>query len=308
MVAQLTLKKYWKIKDMSIQKYKAFIKTIEHSSVTKAAEELGYTQSAVSKMISDLEQDWNMKLIHRYRSGAVITSDGIAIMPHIRDILNGYDNLQQTIVELQGLKAGTLRIGSFTSLSTNLLPMILKSFHEKHPNVQIKLFNGEYNDIIEWLRMGTIDCGFVALPVPVDIETTPFFIDSLVAVVPTKSNYARNKKFYLSDLAHETLIHLKEEKDHEIKDFIERSGVMPANVFDVTNDYSILSMVESGLGVSIIHDLMLYPMRYNVLRLPLDKKRQIDIALATKKDTAPSSLTRMFMDHALSNVGKYVRK
>ena len=293
---------------MSIQKYKAFIKTIEHSSVTKAAEELGYTQSAVSKMISDLEHDWNMTLIHRYRSGAVITSEGIAIMPHIRDILNGYENLNQTIEELQGLKAGTLRIGSFTSLSTNLLPLILKSFHEKHPNVQIQLFNGEYNDIIDWLRAGTIDCGFVALPVPVDIEATPFFIDSLVAVVPPKSNYAKNKKFYLSDLANETLIQLKEEKDHEISYFIERSGVMPGNVFDVTNDYSILSMVESGLGVSIIHDLMLYPMRYNVHRLTLDKKKQIDIALATKKETTPSSLTRMFMDHALSNVNRFLRR
>ena len=61
---------------MSIRKYIAYLRTVETGSITQAANELGYTQSAVSKMISDLEQDWQVKLLTRNHSGIEISSDG----------------------------------------------------------------------------------------------------------------------------------------------------------------------------------------------------------------------------------------
>ena len=78
---------------MSIRKYIAYLRTVETGSITQAANELGYTQSAVSKMISDLEQDWQVKLLTRNHSGIEISSDGMVLLPTIREIVKDYEDL-----------------------------------------------------------------------------------------------------------------------------------------------------------------------------------------------------------------------
>ena len=123
---------------MSIRKYIAYLRTVETGSITQAANELGYTQSAVSKMISDLEQDWQVKLLTRNHSGIEISSDGMVLLPTIREIVKDYEDLNFAVSELHGVQSGTLRLGCFTSLAISLLPEILKDFHQTYPNIQIR--------------------------------------------------------------------------------------------------------------------------------------------------------------------------
>lgn len=169
---------------MSIRKYIAYLRTVETGSITQAANELGYTQSAVSKMISDLEQDWQVKLLTRNHSGIEISSDGMVLLPTIREIVKDYEDLNFAVSELHGVQSGTLRLGCFTSLAVSLLPEILKDFHQTYPNIQIQLMTGEYYEISEWLRRGAIDCGFLAIPASNDFETTPILHDTMVAILP----------------------------------------------------------------------------------------------------------------------------
>ena len=293
---------------MGIQKYRAFLKVVDTGSVTRAAEELGYTQSAVSRMLKELEKEWGIHLVHRYRSGAVITSEGIAILPHVREMLAAYDNIFATAAEIKGLRAGTLRIGSFTSLSTNLLPLILRAFRNEHPQIQIELLNGEYNEVADWLRTNRVDCGFLSMPVEADLDATLFFRDQLVAIVPLGSPYADRRRFHLDDLASENMVMLKEEQDDEINVFLESHNVKVRTVYEVSNDYSILTMVEMGMGVSVVHDLILHPPRYQVKRLTLDVRRPIDIGIAVKKNSTPSTLTKLFMEFALSHVDTIAKR
>ena len=88
---------------MSIRKYIAYLRTVETGSITQAANELGYTQSAVSKMISDLEQDWQVKLLTRNHSGIEISSDGMVLLPTIREIVKDYEDLNFAVSELHGV-------------------------------------------------------------------------------------------------------------------------------------------------------------------------------------------------------------
>jgi len=98
---------------MSIRKYIAYLRTVETGSITQAANELGYTQSAVSKMISDLEQDWQVKLLTRNHSGIEISSDGMVLLPTIREIVKDYEDLNFAVSELHGVQSGTLRLGAY---------------------------------------------------------------------------------------------------------------------------------------------------------------------------------------------------
>ena len=195
---------------MSIRKYIAYLRTVETGSITQAANELGYTQSAVSKMISDLEQDWQGKLLTRN-----LSSDGMVLLPTIREIVKDYEDLNFAVSELHGVQSGTLRLGCFTSLAISLLPEILKDFHQTYPNIQIQLMTGEYYEISEWLRRGAIDCGFLAIPASNDFETTPILHDTMVAILPKDHPMADASVFPLEQLPHENFVRLMEIEDYE---------------------------------------------------------------------------------------------
>ena len=88
---------------MNIQKYQALIKTVELGSFTKAAESLGYTQSAVSRMIADLEKEWKVTLLERNKSNLNLTADGMSILPYAKKLCNEYERLKMQVDSIHGL-------------------------------------------------------------------------------------------------------------------------------------------------------------------------------------------------------------
>ena len=92
--------------DGSIQKYMAFVKTVECGSFTKAAEQLSYSQSGISRMINDLEKEWKVVLLERSKSGVKLTSSGMKLLPYAERVCREYEKLQLEVDELQGLKSG----------------------------------------------------------------------------------------------------------------------------------------------------------------------------------------------------------
>ena len=120
----------------NIQKYMAFLTTVEYGSFTKAAEILHYSQSGISRMIQDLENEWHVTLLERGKSGVRLTSDGIRLLPFIKNICRDHQELQTEIDDLNGLQSGILRIGAFTSVSSFWLPNIINAFHKDYPNIE----------------------------------------------------------------------------------------------------------------------------------------------------------------------------
>ena len=93
--------------DMNIQKYLAFIKTVEYGSFTKAAEILNYSQSGISRMINDLEKEWKVSLLERNRTGVKLTSDGMKILPIAQSVCNEFNRLQEQVDEIKRSAIGT---------------------------------------------------------------------------------------------------------------------------------------------------------------------------------------------------------
>lgn len=290
---------------MSIRKYIAYLRTVETGSITQAANELGYTQSAVSKMISDLEQDWQVKLLTRNHSGIEISSDGMVLLPTIREIVKDYEDLNFAVSELHGVQSGTLRLGCFTSLAISYLPGILKDFLHHYPNIQIQLMTGEYYEISEWLRRGAIDCGFLAMPASSDFETTPLLRDTMVAILPEDHPLANETVFPLAQLPRENFVRLMEIQDYEFNRLLDQCGIHPEITYDVTSDFALLSMVEAGLGVGLVHSILLRPERYHVKALPLDVPQSREIGIAMKKGFLPSTITQLFCQHVI-NYAKHI--
>lgn len=288
---------------MSLQKYNALLKTVESGSISLAAEQMGYTQPAVSRMIADLESEWNVELLRRSRAGLEPSSICLQILPILRSIEADCEALQFTISEFHEAHTGLIRVGIFTSVADMWIPNLLKSFQELYPSIEFELINMEsYAEIESSIRHGRIDCGFVSLPTVQDLEAHFLMRDELVAVLPQDHPLADAPLFPVSRLKNESFIKLRETADFEVSHFLNRLPCQPNLRYEVSSDHTALSMVESGLGITITHSLIANNPRYHVICKRFDMDQYRDIAIATGKNVRIASTTKLFVDHVIHRI------
>ena len=273
---------------MSLKKYEAFVKTVELGSLTRAADALNSTQSRISHILSDLEEEYGFTLLHRSRSGIQLTEAGSLLLPRMEAILQEEQALQTVISEIRGADAGTVRLGAFTSVAVHWLPGMIHDFQAAHPKVELKMYNGDYHDLELWLENGEIDLGFVSLPAPGEVRTIPLTEDPLVAILPRGHRLAALDRIPLQELEGEPFISLLQSSAHDIHRALDRAGIRPNIKFTTKDDYAILAMVEQGLGISIVPQLLLSGHRERLEVRPLEPAAFRTIALALpKKESLP---------------------
>ena len=118
---------------MSLQKYAALLHAVELGSISKAAARMGYTQSAVSRMIADLEQEWGMTLLHRGRGGLELSAAGQVLLPHLQAIVSDCELLEYTVGELHGLHTGLVRVAPLPAWPTSGCPCCSPAFSSSIP-------------------------------------------------------------------------------------------------------------------------------------------------------------------------------
>lgn len=284
--------------DMNLQKYLALLKTVEYGSFTRAAEALNYSQSGISRMIHDLETEWNVSLLERGRAGVRLTSDGLRLLPQIRSVCAEYERLQMQVDALTGLRSGLIRIGTFSSVTTHWLPNIIREFQKDYPKIDYELLMGDYTEIEEWVLEGRVDCGFLCKPVNPELEFTFLERDPLLAVLPENHPLAGCSRVPVQALCEEPFLLLEKGSKAAISAIFERNHRTPKVHFTTWDDYAIMSMVESGLGVSILPKLILKRAPYRIVAKELDDPaayREIGLVLRSKKTA--SLAARRFLEY-----------
>ncbi len=283
--------------DTNLQKYMSFVKTVEYGSFTKAAEILCYSQSGISRMISDLERDWNVVLLERSKSGVRLTSDGMKLLPFAKSVVAEYEKLQIQVDELNGVHTGLIRIGTFSSVATHWLPNIIRAFQKDYPNVDFELLIGYYNEIESWIASGRVDCGFLRMPTRSDCETMFLEQDNFMAVIPKGHPLESCDKFPVKSLCDEPFILLERGGDGEITDIFKRCGLTPNIRFSTLDDYAVMSMVEKGLGISVMPSLILKRVPYDIVVKELDIPAFRNLGIALKERKTASVATKRFLDY-----------
>lgn len=283
--------------NLSILKYMAFIQTVEYGSFTKAAEILNYSQSGISRMISDLEREWNITLLERNRSGVKLTSDGIKVLPYVKSLCAEYQKLQMQVDDIRGVQSGIIRIGTFSSVATHWLPNIIRAFQKDYPGIDYELLLGDYTEIEEWIYTGRVDCGFLRLPTKPEFETIFLEQDQLLAILPENHRLTKYEKVPLAALCDEPFMLLEKGAKAEISEVFERNGLVPRAYFTTWDDYAVMSMVESELGLSILPQLILRRVPYNIVAKELDVPAYRDIALALRDRKTASLAVKRFLEY-----------
>lgn len=268
--------------DINLQKLEALLAAVDTGSITAAGEKLSYSQSGVSRMIGDLEREWGVNLLERDKRGVRLTSDGERLIPRVRAVCQEYARLMTEVDDLHGLRTGKIRIGTFSSIATHYLPDILRAFRRDYPGMEYELLLGDYTEIEDWIRTGRVDLGFLRLPTDPQFSTRKILQDELMAILPEGHSLAEKQRVPASALCDEPFMLLEKGARAEVSNVFEREGLKPNVVFTTWDDYAVLSMVESGLGLSILPSLILQRIDYHVAIRGLEEPAYRDIGVAWK--------------------------
>ena len=284
-----------------MNRYIALQKIIELGGFTKAADALGYTQSSISQMIASLENELGIKLLTRSRHGVKLTIEGAELFPFIERSIYQYRSMQEKANEIKGIETGIIRVGIISSVTCHWMPQLINGFKEEYPNVQFLFHQGDYTLIPEWIASGQIDFGFVNPLAGTNLKTKTVKSGEMLAVLPKNHPLAKKKSIQLQDIAVEPYILLEEGHYSEPMAAFEAAGIQPNIQYTIHDDYAIMMMVEAGLGVSILAELILRRTNYDIVCLPIDPPITRTLAVGYKdKDSLPIA-SKYFIDYLMEH-------
>ncbi len=279
-----------------MNRYLALQKIIELGSFSRAAEAMGYSQSAMSQMISSLEEELSLKLVNRFRTGARLTLEGAELYPHIETLIYQYHAVHEKLNEIKGLKTGTIRMGTLASISAHWLPDLLKEFQKQYPEVEFVIHQGDYTSIYEWIKTGAVDFGFVNPKAVNGIETIVLKEGAMLAVLPKQHPLGEYDVIPLGLLAKEPFILLEEGHYNEPLEAFQAIGVSPDIKYTIHDDYAIMTMVEAGLGVSILAELVLHRTNYQIRLCATEPAISRTIAIGYKDKSSMPMACKRFIE------------
>ena len=278
---------------MESEKCRVLLCAIDKGSITAAAETMGYTISGVSRMMAALESEVGFSLLRRSREGVTPTNECLRLLPSLREMVAQAEQCRQIAGEMRGLVSGTVAIGTFSSVATHWLPNMICAFRKDYPNIDFDILMGTYPEIEQWVIQGRADCGFLHLPTRADLKTVCLAQDELMVVLPEDHPLAALESVPAEALAEYPFILLDKagERDRDVMRVFERAGIAPKVRFTTLDDYAVMSMVEHGLGVSILPMLILRRIPYRLALRPLAQPvfRQIGLATRLGEELAPAA-------------------
>lgn len=266
---------------MSLSAYQLFCTIAEQKNMSKAAELLHITPSAATHAMNALEKSLGFPLLNRDRNGVSLTAYGELLLPQFRAVLFEDGKLQEEISKINGLEKGCVRLGVLDSVCTNWLPDILTSFRKKYPNIEVQIYQEGYQAIEAMLLDGLLDMGFVPLPTSDRLSTITLLHDRLLCIAPIGFTPKEPPFVSPDDLRDQVLILSRRGYDRSIQQFLTRNQLEESKQHHIALESSAIALVEGGMGVSIMPELVLtrHPGNYQIFPLINNKYRTIALGI-----------------------------
>lgn len=276
---------------MTLFQMEVLVAVSDNGSFTRAGDKIGLSQSGVSHTIGALEKELGIALFNRSRSGISLTAAGVEAVACARVILEQTSRLKQLAVQSPSQHEGIIRIGSFPSAATALLPPLLRSLGSLYPKLETRLFEGTYQEVAEWIRSGVVDAGFLVWPLQ-DLEGSILVNDPLKVVLPVDHPLAAQSVLTLEQLGGKPFIMPMAGCEEIIQSVCNEKGVTLDVRHEVADNATILRMVEAGIGIAVVPALTLPEALPDVTVLPLEPPlhRQIGLAVHSLAGASPSVL------------------
>ena len=273
------------------KKLEALLMAVDLGSFTKAAEVLGYTQSGLTHMMNSLEREIGFPLLDRGRHGVRLTEEGERIAPAIREFLQANANLDNMIAQVSTTRNETIRVAAYASIAMHWLPTIIQQFRTECPNVDVDIRMADNVEApYELLSQGKMDIVFASRQELGAYDWVHLRDDPMFAVLPKDYDLGGIESFLLSEFEGREFIMPWQGFDKDIMRILNREGVRPDIRPTAVDDATVVSMVEHGLGISMMTDLTLRGRTERVKVVPVVPfaSRELGLAVRSVSDAAPS--------------------
>lgn len=243
---------------MDIRHLSYFVTVADCTTFTEAARQLQVTQSAVSYQIAEMERRLEMKLFIRDRHTLRLTRAGEILRTEGKRILKDLDGALAKAHRADQGEVGTLKVGFLGSME-RLLAATMRSFRQKHPDVELVVEHFHMQSLEEALARNTIEVGLtiaVGLDLPAEYEARTLFPDHAVAVLPPDHPYAERPSLTFEDLKEEPLVLMKADAGQSARNWLfgqfRRMGAEPKVVLETPSFENLLFLVETGKGITVL--------------------------------------------------------
>ncbi|MGF0033856.1 LysR family transcriptional regulator [Bariatricus sp. SGI.154] len=283
---------------MDIKKWRVMLAVDDYGSFTRAGEEFGYTQSGITQMMRALEKDVGFPLFIKDNHGVTLTGEAKSLIPSIRALLNSAEVVTQEIAFLKGAQKGTIKIGTYLSCSIHWIPKIIREFQQKYPDIIFKVIEGSEGDLADWIEERRVDIGFISYQKGQNYQFLPVMDDELFAILPKDHPFTAYDEIPVELFQGTPFVITKYTPGSDVHRILREYKIKPDIRYITINEFSIISMVEQGLGLSILPGLLLRGQIGDFETRPLVPRayRQLGLAFSSPEELSPAS--KKFLKYA----------
>lgn len=291
--------------NVTLKQLRTFVAVAEAGRFRLAAEAVNLTQSAVSILIKELENQLDVSLFDRHTRFVGLTDAGRRLMPLAKDILERVDGAVTSMVDISSLKTGHVTIASAMVLAATYLPSRIASFIAKYPDIRIDLRDVSEDDIRPLLINGEADIGVgTSRFLEQEINEKELFVDHLALFCKADDPLAGKKIVSWTDFNNRAFVALTPENplQRRIDELLSLNGVTTRRQFTVRLSTTLLALVNEGLGIGILPSGSkgLSPMTNIVMRPITDQIVPRQVVALTLRERALSPAARTFFQHLTS--------
>jgi DNA-binding transcriptional LysR family regulator len=257
---------------LSVSRLRVLREVAYRGSFSAAAAALSYTQSAISQQIAALEIEAGMPLLERHPRGVTLNAAGQTLVRHAEAILAGLDAADAALASIAGLRGGRLRMASFPTAGSTLMPLAIASFRSSYPDVALTLAEGEPEEVVPRLRAGELDLALLfdfagETERHEELELSPLLGDPMYLALPREHRLAGKRKLALQELRGEAWIQTSSSSPcarHVVR-CCHAAGFEPRVTFESDDYQTVQGLVAAGVGVALIPELALSVVREDVV-------------------------------------------
>ncbi|MBR3199920.1 MAG: LysR family transcriptional regulator [Mogibacterium sp.] len=281
---------------------KVFLTSIDSGSFTRAGEILGYTQSNLTQMMRSFEDELGIPLLIKTKKGVEPTGEAKQLIPAMRAMIAQEERFLQEADEIRGIRRGSIRIGSYVSTSSTWLPQVIGYYQNEYPEVEFNIVESGQGDMLRGLMTGDLDLALMSAPENNEMDFIPVLDDPMVVVFPPDHELADYDYVPVEKLQDHPLIMTYREYDTDANRILLDAGLDASVKYRSKDDFAVLSMVQHGLGISILPELTLerFPGRYDYRMLDPESYRSLGIGIRSIKEAGP--LARSIISYIKDNI------
>ena len=283
---------------MDTEKCKALLRALDLGSLYAAAEDMGYTPSGMSRMMTSLEKEIGFSLLLRSRDGIRPTRECEMLLPHFRTIAMDQEILRQSADSINGLETGEIKVGTPYPAFFRALSEVISDFCRLYPGIHVGIIDGMSSELAHKVEDREADFCIISER-DGDFDWVTLTEDPFVALVASNHPLAKKRAVTGDDLSNEPFIMMHPETDTDCSRYLEANGITPDLRFSTSDTIAAYHMVEAGLGITLDNQIFTEQFKGEVAVLPLDPPCVIPIGIAMPKASHMSPAARRFASMAL---------